>query len=101
MRLRIFSAVLFPAPLRPMMTERFAAFHLERDILQRPKFPAGARVEFLTAEHLAGHGREKIAQRIISLPFPEFLVDMLHAERDVRHERSPFRCFPRKRVRDA
>lgn len=36
MRLRIFSSVLLPAPLRPMI-KHLAALHLERDVLQRPE----------------------------------------------------------------
>ena len=38
MRLRIFSSVLLPAPLRPMMPRTSPSLDLEVDILERPEF---------------------------------------------------------------
>src|SRR5580704_496588 len=77
--------------------EGFAAFDFEGNVMERPKFARVAGIEFLSAEHFAGQRRQKIAERVVSLSFAEFLVYMLHAEHDVRHARSPLNTLRKNR----
>ena len=100
-RLRIFSAVLFPAPLWPMMPNASPSLYLKREILQGPEFPLVRLTEFLLPKHSSGQSGYQVAQGVVDLALAELLVNMLHPERDVRHSDSPVKCFPRRLAPDA
>ena len=68
-------------------------------LLQRPKLPLILGIEFLCTEHFAGHGRKKVAKGVVRLAFSELLVNMLHAERDVRHGKYPLNALRKSRFK--
>ena len=69
--------------------KRLTALHLERNILQRPELSLILEIKFSAAKDLSGHCGDEIAQGVIYLAFLEFLIDMVHAERDIRHWIAP------------
>ena len=67
--------------------------YFEREILQGPEFPLVRFAEFLLLEHFSGQGRQQVAQGVEDFPLAELLIDMLHPERDIRHQTLPSNAF--------
>ena len=80
--------VLFPAPFGPIIPRDSPRLTSKGDILQGPEVALVLLTEFLLPKHLSRQSGQKIPQGVVDLTLAKLLVYVLHAERDVRHQRS-------------
>src|SRR5208282_1302723 len=76
----------------------FSPLDLKRDILQCPEFALVRLAEFLLPEHSPSQSGNEIAQGVETLALAKFLVNVLHTERDVRHQSSPSNALGKRRL---